>query len=131
MTALVLDAGALIALDRNDRATWAMMRAAGDDRDQIDVPVGTIAQVWRNGARQALLAKALQNCREVVLSGSAARASGVLCGASGTTDVVDASVAIAATMLSRSVTTIVLTSDPQDIKRLLDYLGSSAIIERV
>lgn len=131
MSGLVLDAGALIALDRNDRGTWSILRVSIDDRDQIAVPVGTIAQVWRDGARQANLTRALQHCREVVLSGSAARAAGVLCGRSATTDVIDASVAVATAMLAHTVTTVVLTSDPHDIQRLLDELGSSAFVERV
>jgi hypothetical protein len=31
MTTLVLDTGPLIALDRNDRTVWAMLRNAADD----------------------------------------------------------------------------------------------------
>jgi hypothetical protein len=38
MTALVLDAGALIALDRNDRSVWAMRRNAADDATPVFDP---------------------------------------------------------------------------------------------
>ena len=55
MSVVVLDAGALIALDRNDRGTWAMLRVADDDGDVILVPSGVVGQAWRDGARQALL----------------------------------------------------------------------------
>ena len=96
MTALVLDAGALIALDRNDRGAWAMLRVAADDASTVQVPAGVIAQAWRDGRRQALLARALSHCDEVPLDGVVARAAGLLCGRSGTTDVIDASVALAA-----------------------------------
>jgi hypothetical protein len=39
MTALVLDTGALIALDRNDRMVRAMLRNAADDSAHAPVPV--------------------------------------------------------------------------------------------
>jgi hypothetical protein len=38
MTALLLDAGALIALDRNDRSVWAMLRNAADDATPVFDP---------------------------------------------------------------------------------------------
>jgi hypothetical protein len=53
MTALVLDAGALIALDRNDRSVWAMLRNAADDATPVFVPAGVIARAWRHGSRRA------------------------------------------------------------------------------
>ena len=87
MTTLVLDAGALIALDRNDRTVWAMLRVAAVDATEVSVPAGAIAQAWRDGARQALLARALKHCDEVPLDGALARASGVLCGHADTADV--------------------------------------------
>ncbi len=59
MTTLVLDAGALIALHRNDRSVWAMLRNAADDSAEVSVPAGVIAQAWRDRSRQALLARAL------------------------------------------------------------------------
>ena len=91
MTALVLDAGALIALDRNDRSVWAMLRNAADDSAEVSVPAGVIAQAWRDGGRKALLARALGHCDEVPLDGPLARATGLLCGCAGTADIVDAS----------------------------------------
>ncbi len=80
MTTLVLDTGALIALDRNDRTVWAMLRNAADDSAQVSVAAGVIAQAWRDGSRQALLARALTLCDEVPLEGALARATGLLCG---------------------------------------------------
>lgn len=65
-------------------------------------------------------------------NGSPSRSTvGGLCGRSATTDVIDASVAVATAMLAHTVTTVVLTSDPEDIQRLLDELGSAAIVEPV
>ena len=50
MTVLTLDAGALIALDRNDRAAWAILRVAADDTTEVSFPAGAIAQAWKDGA---------------------------------------------------------------------------------
>ncbi|MFT7600566.1 MAG: hypothetical protein ACI8TP_003509 [Acidimicrobiales bacterium] len=131
MTALVLDAGALIALDRNDREVWAMLRVAADDSSIVQVPAGVIGQAWRDGARQALLARALQHCDEVALEGTAARAAGLLCGRTSTADVIDASIAIAAAVLSRTEHVVILTSDRDDITLLADELRAPVQIEIV
>jgi hypothetical protein len=123
MTALVLDAGALIALNRNDRSTWALLRVASDDGDLIEVPAGAIAQAWRDGQRQVLLVRALRHCDEVPLDGTLARACGLLCGASRTSDIVDASVAMVAAGRSRHDRVAVVTSDTDDISHLISTLG--------
>lgn len=125
MTALVLDTGALIALDRNDRTVWAMLRNAADDSAQVSVPAGVIAQAWRDGSRQALLARALAHCDEVPLEGALARATGLLCGRANTADIVDASVALIAASRSQTGPTALVTSDPTDIRHLLQTLGPS------
>ena len=125
MTTLVLDAGALIALDRNDRSVWAMLRNAADDFAEVSVPAGVIAQAWRDGSRQALLARALAHCDEVPLDGPLARATGLLCGHAGTADIVDASVAVIAAARSRGSAVALVTSDPNDLRHLLQTLGAS------
>ena len=114
--ALVLDAGALIALDRNDRATWAMLQVSADSGTIIQVPAGVVAQAWRDGARQVMLSRALTHCDEVPLNGSVARLAGLLLSRSRTSDVIDATVALAAHSLNRTTKTLVLTSDPGNIK---------------
>ena len=126
MTALVLDAGALIALDRNDRAAWAMLRVAADRASTVRVPVGAIAQAWRDGRRQALLSRALAHCDEVPLDGPLARAAGLLCGESNTADVIDASVALTVAGVARHGDVAVVTSDPDDIRHLLSVLHIAA-----
>lgn len=125
MTALVLDTGALIALDRNDRTVWAMLRNAADDDAQVSVPAGVIAQAWRDGSRQALLARALTHCDEVPLEGSLARAAGLLCAQASTADVVDASVALVAAARSQTAPAALITSDPGDLRHLLQVLNAS------
>jgi PIN domain-containing protein len=113
---LVLDAGALIAVERGDRATAALIEVGRQDGRDIIVPAGVIAQTWRNGPRQARLARLL-NANEVSvepLTDAAARATGILCGAADTTDVVDASVVLVA----RRYKATVISSDRADLRRL-------------
>ena len=131
MTALVLDAGALIALDRNDRSVWALLRNAADDSAEVSVPAGVIAHAWRHGSRQALLARALSHCDEVPLDGLLARATGLLCGRAGTADIVDASVALIAAARSRVGPVALVTSDPTDLRHMLQTLGASVRVVAV
>ena len=127
----MLDAGALIALDRNNRGVWAMLRVASDDGEVIQVPAGAIAQAWRDGRRQVLLTRALRHCDEVALDGAIARAAGLLCGQSKTTDIVGASVALAVAGLARRDSVSVLTSDSGDIEHLVASLQIAANIVAV
>lgn len=113
---LVLDAGALIAVERGDRPTAAVIEAARLQSRVVVVPAGVVGQVWRGGGRQARLARLL-NARDVVveqLTDGRARAAGVLCDAAGTTDVIDASVVLAA----RGRRATVISSDRADLEAL-------------
>ncbi|MHB1925057.1 MAG: PIN domain-containing protein [Acidimicrobiales bacterium] len=113
---LILDAGALIAVERGDRSTAAVIEVARLDHRAVIVPAGVVGQVWRGGGRQVRLARLL-NARDVVvdpLTHVAARAAGVLCGATGTSDVIDASVVLAA----RRHGATVISSDRADLEGL-------------
>ncbi len=113
---MVLDAGALIAVERRDRDTAAVIEAARQDHRGVVVPAGVVGQVWRGGGRQASLARLL-NARGVLvepLTNAGARAAGVLCGAAGTADVIDASVVLVA----RQHRATVITSDRSDLEIL-------------
>ena len=123
MTTLVLDASALIGLDRGDRRLWAKLVAASDP-NTIHVPAGVIAQAWRGGTRQARLARALKLCHEVPMDGRVARDAGTLCGQTDTVDVIDASVVVTAARAVRSGDVGVVTSDRHDIGVLLAALGT-------
>lgn len=127
MKSLVLDAGALIALDRNVRAAWSILRVAADEQALVRVPVAAIAQAWRDGVRQVLLVRALRHCEEVPMDGPHARAAGALCAVTGTNDIVDASVAIVAAAPVEATRTQLLTSDPEDLRRLLVALGAKRV----
>jgi len=113
---LILDTGALIAVERDDRDTAALIEVARRDRRDVVVPAGVVGQAWRGGGRQARLARLL-NARGVLvepLTDTVARAAGVLCGATGTADVIDASVVLAA----RRHRATVISSDRTDLQAL-------------
>ena len=96
MSGAVLDTGALVGFERNDRRVVAIVARALEHRDPLVVPAGVVAQAWRDGRRQVRLARLLGSplCEVVALDDRTARSTGQLCGASRTSDIVDASVAV-------------------------------------
>ena len=131
MTAVVLDTGALVALERDDRRVWELLREATDTDEIVQVPAGVIAQAWRDGSRQVLMVRALAHCDEIPLDGPGARDSGSLCGRAGSTDVIDASVVVTASWLAAHDSVAVITSDPDDIRTLASALGTPVTVVRV
>ena len=117
---IVLDAGALVALDRGDTSMWVRVARAVADDVPVIVPAGALAQAWRQGGpRQARLARALADCEPASFDRQA-RAAGELCGRAHTDDVVDASVALTAAVPGVRV---LYTSDPGDLRHLLASAG--------
>ena len=116
MTGAVLDTGALVAFERADRRMVAIVARALEHRDPLVVPAPVVAQAWRDGRRQARLARLLSSpiCTVAPLDDRTARAVGQLCGVTGTADVVDATVA----HLGRQHGLRVVTSDPDDLRRV-------------
>jgi hypothetical protein len=113
---LVLDAGALIAIERADRDTAAIIEAARQEGRDVIVPAGVVGQVWRGEGRQVRLARLLnaRDLRVEPLTDGGARAAGVVCGETGTTDVIDASVVLVA----RRRHATVISSDRADLEVL-------------
>jgi hypothetical protein len=124
MLPYVYDADALIALDNNDRRMWARHKLALDDGRDIHVPAIVVGQAWRDGRRQVQLARALAGCRADPVGLDTSKAAGVLCGRSGTADVVDATVIVMATALRA----IIWTSDQPDIRALVHHSGVKPVL---
>lgn len=124
----VLDAGALIALDRGDRDTWALLAEVQRAGQRPIVPAPVIAQAWRGAAGQARLATVLSGADVVVADGPLSRRAGELLAAAGTADVLDALVALVARDRPACE---VLTSDPDDIHHLLRTLNVQRLIRAV
>jgi hypothetical protein len=114
---VTLDAGGLIALDRNDRRIVVLLARARETGARVTVPATALAQAIRRPDRQVRLARLVrQPTTDVVDLGRVdATNVGRLLAASGTSDIVDAHVVICA----RRTGQYVVTSDPADL-RLLD-----------
>jgi predicted nucleic acid-binding protein len=85
-------------------------------RRRFRIPSGVVGQAWRDGRTQVALARFLRadEVEIVPLDERIARSSGELCGATGTSDVIDASVVI----LARERGDVIVTSDADDLRRL-------------
>lgn len=123
----VLDSGALIALERNDRAMWRRLKAA---LLAGQVPVthgGVLGQVWRaGGARQALLAKAVVGMDVRALDEPLGRAAGGLLHRTRQSDVIDAALVLLAADGDQ-----VFTSDVEDLEPLAASSGRHLELVRV
>jgi hypothetical protein len=125
MSGLTLDAGALIAFDRNDRRTALLVWRALRNKTPIAIPAGVVGQAWRNGRTQARLARLLSSRGVVIepLDDRRAREAGQLCGVTGTCDIIDASVVLCAKRRGHRVA----TSDASDLRRL----DGSIVLEEI
>lgn len=116
---LVLDAGALIALDRNDRSMWRRLKAANRAGDTVVTHGGVVGQAWRGGGpRQALLARALASVEVRALDEILGRAAGKLLASAARSDVIDAALVLLADDDDQ-----IATSDPRDIGPLARVAG--------
>ena len=113
---IVLDAGALIALDRGDKRMIALLDRALAQGRSFRVPAGVVGQAWRDGRLQVTLARFLRSAEvEIVsLDEHLARSCGELCAAANLPDVIDASVVI----IARERRDLIVTGDPKNVQRL-------------
>jgi predicted nucleic acid-binding protein len=118
VSAVVYDAAVLVAADRNDRRAWAEHKARLEFGIVPLVPAPVVAQVSRS-PQQAQLRRFLTGCAVVPLGESEAHEAGRLLGRTRTADVVDA-VVVTVAVRQRA---IILTSDPDDIRRLVGASG--------
>src|ERR1044071_1649874 len=77
---MILDAGALIAVSRNDRAMIARLVAAEQEDEEVSTHPMVVAQVWRDGGRQAVLARLLRGVQIVAIDDELGRRCGGLLG---------------------------------------------------
>jgi predicted nucleic acid-binding protein len=112
---LTYDTGALIAAEASRRSVWALHEAALRRGFVPTVPTVVLAQAWR-GSRQVQLSRLLKGCRIDPLTEDHARAAGAACAASGTADIVDATVVVTAAARGDTV----VTTDPDDLIRIAD-----------
>ena len=114
----VLDAGALIALDRNERAMWVRLKALQEEGELPVTHAGVVGQVWRGGSRQARLAAVLSGIDVKTLDDQLGRAAGELLGITRQSDVIDA-----ALVLLAADGDDIVTLDREDFEVLLAATG--------
>jgi hypothetical protein len=121
------DTGALIAAERNDRAMWALHAGFLAEEVVPTVPAAVLAEAWRGGSRQAVLARFLALCDVEDLTERRARDVGVLVGKSGHDDVVDVAVVEGAIRRRDAV----VTSNPTHIGAIADAVRARLRIESI
>ena len=123
---ITYDTGALIAADRAERHIWARHRALLALREVPTVPAPVVAQSWRCGGRQALLARLLAGCDVEALDDGQAPAVGSLTARAATTDIVDACV-VEGAIRRRD---LVVSSDPDDLQAIAAAASRRLEIDR-
>jgi hypothetical protein len=124
---LVLDSGALLAIERGDRDVMAMLKRELLGRRIPLTHGGVVGQVWRGGAgRQVRLAQLLPAVEVVALDATIGRRAGVLLGRTRKKDVIDAAVVTLA-----ADGDLILTSDPEDLRALAEAAGVHVDLVRV
>jgi hypothetical protein len=124
VSALVLDAGALVAVDRDDRAMMARLRVAQQHGLELRTNAMVVAQAWRDRqGRQVNLARLLRAVDVRAVDQDDGRQAGVLLGMAGTADPIDATVVLLANPGDR-----ILTSDPGDLTPLATVAANRAVI---
>jgi predicted nucleic acid-binding protein len=112
---LVLDAGALIDVERGSGTVAVMVKQAHEHGGETVIPASVLAQVWRGGPKAARLAKLIAASNVDMLGEDRAKEIGVRLGTQAGKDIADAHVACCAVELQA----IVATSDRDDIEALI------------
>lgn len=115
MARVSFDSGVLVALERGERSAWAWFRRAVERGRPPVVSAAAVAEVWRDGRTQALLARALSACEVSPLDDPLARAAGeaLRTVGGGTVDAIVAATAAGAGAL-------LVTGDPDDMRMLAE-----------
>lgn len=111
---MIFDAGVFIALDTKSkrRVVAAIVEQMYSNQEPMRTTSPVLAQAWRDPARQVAMAR-LVKALDVLPFGDA-KTVGARCATTGTSDVVDADLAIWAEVLNDSI----LTTDGGDMSKL-------------
>lgn len=122
----LLDVGAFVAVEKRDRALGALLRVLQRRRVPLWTSAAVVAQVWRDGARQANIARLLTGVGVRALDAEDGKRTGNVQAVARTRDVVDAHLALMVDAGDH-----VFTSDPDDIENLLEARAIDANIVKV
>ena len=127
MRGVTYDTGALIAAERGSRDLWLLHRRLLERGVVPTVPPVALAQAWRDGGRQAQLARLLRGCRVPSFGERDAQTVGEALAVSCTADVVDAAVVVTACIRGEAI----VTSDPDDLSAVASAIGCTPPLHRV
>jgi hypothetical protein len=119
---MILDAGVLVSLDRREPAANMFIKTTDEDDVALHTSEAVVAQVWRDGTRQARLAAFLETVEIHPLDDG--RAVGRLLRDSGTSEVVDAHLGLLAEELDDDI----LTGDVDDLRRVVAALSRRVVV---
>lgn len=120
---LVLDSEGLSKLATGDPRVRAYLETAGVRGARVVVSAITLVEVLRGGSRDAAVHRVLSRIATVPVTPELARAAGELLGATGLSGhrcAIDSVLAATALIMARPV--VLLTSDPDDLNRLVEEL---------
>jgi predicted nucleic acid-binding protein len=120
VNSVTYDTGALIAAERDLRSVWRLHRRLIERGMRPTLPTVVLGQAWRGGP-QARLSRLVRGCRIEPFTEQQARTAGAALAASGSSDLIDAAVVM--TALERD--DMIVTSDPDDLRRIASALGRS------
>ncbi|MGI9016260.1 MAG: twitching motility protein PilT [Euzebya sp.] len=112
-----MDTGVLISVDRDEEHSRVFLTAAHRAGESLHTSEAVVAQVWRDGARQARLASVLKGLHVHPLDDG--RAVGRLLAMAGGADVVDAHLVVLGAVLCQPI----LTGDAEDLRALAAPIG--------
>ena len=90
------------------------------------LPTVVLGQAWRGGP-QARLSRLVRGCRIEPFTEQQARSAGAALAVSGSSDLIDAAVVTAALMRGD----LVVTSDPDDLRRIASAIGRDLVVHVV
>jgi hypothetical protein len=122
---VILDAGFLVSIDRGERSAQEFLHGALRRNTRLNTTHPVVAQVWRDGARQARLRRFLTSVTVHPLDNGSV--VGAVLARSKTTDVVDAHVVTLAILLQEPI----LTGDPDYLAHLVDSLPIATFRPRI
>lgn len=112
---LILDAGALIGFERDNRIVAAIIEEAQERGGRTVIPASVLGQVWRGGPRAARLAKLVAGSDVDALEEGRAKEIGERLSGRDGSDVVDAHVVCCAVERHAAI----VTSDLEDTEALI------------
>ena len=126
MSGVTYDTGALIAAERDSKSVWRLHRRLLERGMHPTLPTVVLGQAWRGGP-QARLSRLVRGCRIEPFTEQQARSVSAALAASNGRDLVDAAVVV--TALDRG--DLVVTSDPDDLRRIAAALGRDLAVHVV